>query len=380
MQGWWAAHREDDAYVGWIPGSYVEPFSRATSEDSEVVLADMSPDSVSSTNSDLLAHYLHHPLVMSPDNIASPESIGTRSKAIPRRAMSIIGPHEGGGIELPSSPLLVRSASDDFKFPGIHSSEMSGEPAHTEEIVLKLCPSSPSVPPPPPPPTPQTAFLRRDSLPEDALPDSALEFLHGTSDSYSSCHPHCAHRRLIRMQDGLYFRPLSVLVETMSIDSSCTEDDTSSSLMSMDSPSERSRSFDSSRKVNKIKQITGDDIAQAVHDAKLARAACPWYLRPISGEDEIRYDYNGSVSSGTLPALVETLVSEPLRKSLYPLKSINMIYQINSAYDRPFSGSQVTAHILVHVPQHGDLYSNLRLSIEQLQSRTAVRSHWIGSG
>lgn len=256
--------------------------------------------------------------------------------------MSIFGPREGSTIELPSSPMLsglVRSASDDCNPLALQSPEMPREPASAEEMVwsasdlLKLCPSSPSVPPPPPP-TPQTAALRRNSLPEDALspastsdPNGALEF--PSSDSYSTCHPQCAHRRLIRLQDGLYFRPLSVLVETMSIDSLHTEDDPSDSVISPDSPSERSRSFDSSssRRLDKIRQITGDDIAQAVHDARSARASCPWYLRPIFDDDEIRYDYNGSVASGTLPALVEALTSEPLRKSSCPHKNIIVIYR-----------------------------------------------------
>ena len=105
----------------------------------------------------------------------------------------------------------------------------------------------------------------------------------------------------------------------MSIDSSLTEQDSPEVEFLIDSPSERSRSFDSSsRRANKIKQITGDDVAQAVHDGKLALASCPWYLRPICGEDEIRYDYNGSVAAGTLAALVEVLASEPLRKRSHP--------------------------------------------------------------
>ncbi|KIP11737.1 hypothetical protein PHLGIDRAFT_99181 [Phlebiopsis gigantea 11061_1 CR5-6] len=103
----------------------------------------------------------------------------------------------------------------------------------------------------------------------------------------------------------------------MSIDSSLTEPDSPETELFVESPSERSRSFDSSsRRLNKIKQITGDDVAQAVHDGKLAQASCPWYLRPICGEDEIRYDYNGSVAAGTLAALVEALTSEPLHQSL----------------------------------------------------------------
>lgn len=294
----------------------------------------MSPDSVSSTHSELLVHYLHHPLVASPDNIISPESIGTRSKAIPKRTISILGPHEPLDFDLPSSPLPnghIRPASDCPDSPSVHmpeeveESQASHELAWSASDIVKLCPSSPSFPPPPPP-TPQTASDQSDPSPDAQLssaparsPDSAVELVSASPDSYSSCHPRCAHRRLVRLEDGLYFRPLSVLVETMSIDSSLTEQDSPESEFFIDSPSERSRSFDSSsRRVDKIKRITGDDVAQAVHDGKLAQAACPWYLRPNCGEDEIRYDYNGSVAAGTLPALVEALTSAPLRKWPYP--------------------------------------------------------------
>lgn len=324
---------------------------------------DTSPDSISSNNSDLLAHYLHHPLVASPGHIVTPESIGTRSKAIPRRTISILGTHEGYGIELPSSPLPSGSASVNPSSSAIHLSEISSEPMSAQEVALsaselvKLCPSSPSNPPPPPP-TPQALAIRRDSLSEDALSpaptldsSNSIEFLSSASDSYSACHPQCAHRRLVRLQDGLYFRPLSVLVETQSVDSSFSEDDPSDSSIFLDSPTERSRSFDSSsRRLNKIRQITGDDIAQAVHDARLVQASCPWYLRPISGEEEIRYDYNGMVAAGTLSALVETLISEPLRKSSNAHEFISMISIYT--YNRPFSRCQITAYILLHISYH----------------------------
>ncbi len=56
---------------------------------------------------------------------------------------------------------------------------------------------------------------------------------------------------------------------------------------------------------DKIKQITGEDEAQAFHDAKLVQAT--WYLRPLYGEWEMQLLPDGSVSAGTLRALVEWL-------------------------------------------------------------------------
>jgi len=62
--------------------------------------------------------------------------------------------------------------------------------------------------------------------------------------------------------------------------------------------------------VDKVKQITGDDDAQALYSAKVAQSALPWYLKPDHGDNEIRVEYDGTISSGTLPALVERLTVE----------------------------------------------------------------------
>jgi son of sevenless-like protein len=64
----------------------------------------------------------------------------------------------------------------------------------------------------------------------------------------------------------------------------------------------------------KVLRLTGDDNAQAFHSAKQAQANLPWYLKHRHGEDEIKVDYDGKVQAGTLPALVEHLVVDPLRE------------------------------------------------------------------
>lgn len=185
--------------------------------------------------------------------------------------------------------------------------------------LRKLCPSSPSSPPPPPPTAAAAPLPSGSHVPEDvhSATTSVSEFSPNLSpDSYASCHPHCAHRRLLRLDDGLYFRPLSVLLEATSIHSDFEDEETDASSEPV-SPDEPSRSYGSlSRRGDKIKQITGDDVAQAVHAAKAARATRPWYLTPISDESEIRYDHDGTVIAATLPALVESLTAEPLRKYL----------------------------------------------------------------
>jgi son of sevenless-like protein len=68
---------------------------------------------------------------------------------------------------------------------------------------------------------------------------------------------------------------------------------------------------------DKIRRITGEDEAQAFHNAKLAQASLPWYLKPEHIGEEIKLDPDGRVIAGTLEALVERLTIEPLSTSLY---------------------------------------------------------------
>lgn len=67
----------------------------------------------------------------------------------------------------------------------------------------------------------------------------------------------------------------------------------------------------------KILQLTGDDSAQAFHNAKQAQANLPWFLRHRHGEEEIKLEFDGTVKAGTLPALVEHLVVNPLRENRF---------------------------------------------------------------
>ncbi len=67
-----------------------------------------------------------------------------------------------------------------------------------------------------------------------------------------------------------------------------------------------------SRRADKVRQLTGDDDAQAFHNAKQAQANLPWYLQPSYTADEIKLEYDGSVRAGTLSALVERLTVDPL--------------------------------------------------------------------
>lgn len=68
-------------------------------------------------------------------------------------------------------------------------------------------------------------------------------------------------------------------------------------------------------KSDKVRQITGDDEAQALYDAWAGKGNTPWYLQSEFTGEELKLEFNGTVSAGTVPALVERLTSEPLSES-----------------------------------------------------------------
>lgn len=72
-------------------------------------------------------------------------------------------------------------------------------------------------------------------------------------------------------------------------------------------------------RVDKVRQITGDDEAQAFHDAQVVQGT--WYLRPLYGEDEVQTLPDGTVTAGTLRALVERLTLEFPSASSHPLNA-----------------------------------------------------------
>lgn len=80
------------------------------------------------------------------------------------------------------------------------------------------------------------------------------------------------------------------------------------------------------KRAGKIKRLTGEDDAQAFHNAKIAQANLPWFLRPRYREEDIQLATDGSVKAGTLPALVEHLLADTL--SADPSTSAPYIYAI----------------------------------------------------
>ncbi len=83
-------------------------------------------------------------------------------------------------------------------------------------------------------------------------------------------------------------------------------------------------------RVGKVKQLTGDDDAQAFHNAQKAQARLPWYLLPTYGEDVIKLEYDGSVRAGTLLALIERLTVDPL--SAFSQKSRPLSFSLSEPF------------------------------------------------
>lgn len=163
------------------------------------------------------------------------------------------------------------------------------------------------MPQPPPKSAPLTTFemgksgtvKRSLSCPQPAVPvkqNSPLD------------HARSVRRRPVLIEDSLSLKRLSVLLEAHGAEE--VEDFIQSPVLP-ESVSGSMRSH-SSRSTDKVKQITGDDQAQALHEAKTVQASYPWYLRPIHGDDQIQLEYDGAIKAGTLPAIVERLTLEPL--------------------------------------------------------------------
>jgi hypothetical protein len=62
----------------------------------------------------------------------------------------------------------------------------------------------------------------------------------------------------------------------------------------------------------KLRQVTGENVAEKIATAKHAQARLPWYLRTSYQNDELNMEFDGVVKAGTVRALVERLTAEQL--------------------------------------------------------------------
>ncbi len=304
--GWWGAVRCDGSEIGWIPSRYVRT---------------LSDDAVQRV-------YEIQDRTRIPDYGADPEIVRS-APPLSRRA-----------VEIPSPVFSDNESSDTAQARPVPSSRSDPsivtepyEPTISEiESLLRDSPPPPNtgfreigdfpIPPStiilPPIPQKSKSFLRLDkSLPAspDLTATSSSSFLepkigsHGRNCSESAIS--CSHGRAPR-------RPLIPCnPSSPGIVRAQASDQLATLVNPMDAPPPVTHHIppNARPRPGKVLQLTGDDSAQAFHNAKQAQANLPWYLKHRHGEEEIKLDFDGTVKAGTLPALVEHLVVDPLRES-----------------------------------------------------------------
>ena len=220
----------------------------------------------------------------------------------------LVPPHEGidgnfADVETELSPTEVVLSRRKPQPPPVVESP---QPDEAEGQVLTIPPAPVEEQPlPATPRTPGSARRRSMSLPNAETPPS--EHQRSRSESAKPSAMRHLRRRPLLIDDQSSLKRLTTLFEAHNLEE----------LDHLIMSPVVAESFDAfTRGTNraiisrhdKIKQITGDDEAQAFHDAKLVQGT--WYLRPLYGEWEIQLLPDGSVSAGTLRALVEWLTVE----------------------------------------------------------------------
>ncbi|OSD06173.1 ras GEF [Trametes coccinea BRFM310] len=311
--GWWAAIRPEDNTVGWIPSAFVEPISDA--------LADRlrnSNENVHVYDEDL--HRLHG----SPEHVTDPFAVGPDHDQRGYDWMPLVNGEKVPIMQLEPEP-ATQTGFGNILSPleppheGIDANflEIEAELSPTDLAVSRRKARSRTVeetaqivtvasPPPtgesPMPSTPRTPSRRRSlSLPSSESPPS--EHQRSRSESSKPAVGRHLRRRPLLIDDQSSLSRLTTLFEAHNLEEL-------DYLISSPVVAESFDAFTRATKAvaprpDKVKQITGDDEAQAFHDAKLVQGT--WYLRPLHGEDEIQIEADGSVSAGTLRALVERL-------------------------------------------------------------------------
>lgn len=347
--GWWAALRGD--HVGWIPSAFVLEISEDAADEERLYAS-------------VPVRVAHHSASTDSTLISTPDS--ARDDDRDRDWVPIVEP--GGKVGLPwtlwqlcprtnlrfqmpfmkmLSPSGLVTATDfpDDVLPPAgplsppqssgsmdsFSTDSGSEPVSERQEAMSRqqrpppCPRSPSTPMPFAPHSlkPKIApLLINRPIPPPPAPVSALKsparatLIRSRSDSshMATAGGRSARRRPIMLSDRTSLSTLSLYIDSNG--PPAADSDLSDLYGSYDVDPVRSPS---SRRSNKIKQLTGDDDAQAFHNARLAQAALPWFLKPSYTRDDIKMEYNGSVRAGTVPALVERLTVDPLSMFSPPL-------------------------------------------------------------
>ncbi|KAH9081817.1 ras GEF [Lactarius deliciosus] len=308
--GWWAAVRSDGSEVGWVPASYVH------------ILSDHGVE----------MPYTALEKTRIPEYRADQESV---------RSAPVFSTRSG---DSPSSPGATFSdngtnQNTEFDSPSPASSSWSNPPSATgKSHDIPATGDGLQVPPPNPAPretenvladssfallsiSPSTRLpLRLDkslpASPAPTTPSSDIESKFGGLGRSSSggAIDRSRRRRPVLLDDQSSLLRLSTIIRAQSSDQLS---DLVGPPKTPPPPSPSAPTFlpYAHPRPGKVLQLTGDDSAQAFHNAKQAQANLPWYLKHQHGEEEIKLEFDGTVKAGTLPALVERLVVDPLRVS-----------------------------------------------------------------
>lgn len=302
--GWWGAVRGDGSEIGWIPARYVRTLSdgaahRVYDIRDRTRIPEYRPD---------------------PESVRSAPPLSRGAVEIPS-PISDNEPSERTQLRPPpssksDSSIVITEALHEptiSKIDGLRDSPPSSGSRETGDTPT-LSPPIPQKPKPPP-------LLRIDkSLPASpditTTPSPFAEPKIGTHGRNSSDSAISFQVRTSRWP--LIFDVSSSLQRLCSNVRAQTSDRVSILVSQIDvPPSPLPHAFlpNARPRPGKVLQLTGDDSAQAFHNARQAQANLPWYLKHRHSEEEIKLDFDGAVKAGTLPALVEHLVVDPLRKS-----------------------------------------------------------------
>ncbi|EIW64034.1 ras GEF [Trametes versicolor FP-101664 SS1] len=328
--GWWAAVRPEDDTVGWIPSAFVEPISDALADklrnsggNVQIYQEDAdrfqgSPDS-----------QLTDPFAVGPDGeqrgyewmplvdgekVPTIMQLGSDPAIHPSLAnvlSPLVPPHEG----IDGNFLEIESELSPTE---VAISRRKARPRPTlEEDGAQVI--TVSTPPPtgqsPMPSTPRTPSRRRSlSLPSGEIVPS--EHQRSRSESAKPAVVRHMRRRPLLIDDQSSLSRLTTLFEAHNVEELDYLIASPVVAESFDAFTRTTRAATS--RPDKVKQITGDDEAQAFHDAKVVHGT--WYLRPMYGEDELQLQPDGAVSAGSLRALVERLTVDfpkPVQETKY---------------------------------------------------------------
>ncbi|KAI0660561.1 ras GEF [Cubamyces menziesii] len=326
--GWWAAIRPESNTVGWIPSAFVEPISdtladKLRNSNNHVHIFQEDTDRFQTS-----PEQLTDPFVVGPDGehrryewmpLVTGEKvpimqIGLESAPPPQLSDAfspLVPPHEG----IDGNFLEIESELSPTEV--VVSRRRKGRVQLTEDDDVQIV--TVSSPPPtgesPMPSTPRTPSRRRSlSLPSGETPPS--EHQRSRSESAKPSVVRNLRRRPLLIDDQSSLSRLTTLFETHNVEELDYLISSPVVAESFDAFTRTTRAV--TPRPDKVKQITGDDEAQAFHDAQLVHGT--WYLRPLYGEDELQQQPDGSVSAGTLRALVERLTVDfpkPVQETKY---------------------------------------------------------------